>query len=256
MEKQLNELMNTLNKLGIDKKSEELFINQLKSLGSQMDLKDLYEKLKNIGPDFDLKDLLRLLKKFGLHNECKDLYEKLKNLGLLMNIEEIYHKLKKFGFEIEFKINEDILSSVNREDIMKFLHQNAHLVAPIIERLQDFVETISVPLNFPTKNDVTNVAKLTLQNEEKIDSVLEQLLTLNEYLKKLTSEENQSWSKPAPSNSEESIETVTVQDEDEPTLTNPLPAKEDDEADRKLKKKLLLLDYIQKLSSSPFNRKE
>lgn len=256
MEKQLADFIKTLRKLGNENESDEMLLKKLNTIGSQWDLRDLYERLKNLGPDFDLKDLLRLFKKFGLQNECKDLYDKLKNLGILMNLEEFYKKLKKFGFEVELKINEEIFESLNKEDIMKFLHQNAHIVAPIVEGLQDFVETISIPLNFPTKNDVANVAQLTLQNEDKIDSVLEQLLTLNEYLKKLTSEEVSPRTEAVQPKVDEN-KIKTAKNEDTPTNHRKQLSKEDEnEADRKLKKKLLLLDYILQSSNSPFNRQE
>lgn len=138
-------------------------------------------------------------------------------------VQDFYNMLKKLGFQTEFKLNENIQDSLNKKDILKLLHRRSHLAAPLVENLKELVETISVPLNIPTKNDVANVAKLTQQNEEKLDSVEEQLKILNKYLKQLISD-------------------------DVPTYTPSSPSKDDNKL-KKLKKLLVLQTLLQNFNN-------
>ncbi|MFE8701628.1 hypothetical protein ACFYKX_13575 [Cytobacillus sp. FJAT-54145] len=100
-------------------------------------------------------------------------------------LQDLFDFLKKFGLKVEFDANTCIQNGLNKEDILKVLSKNAKLTAKVIEGLKELVENISIPLNFPTKDDVANVAKLTLQNEEKIDALEDQIQTLNEYVRNM-----------------------------------------------------------------------
>ncbi len=144
-------------------------------------------------------------------------------------LQELYNILKKLGFQMEFKLNENIQDSLNKKEILKYLHRHAHLLAPLIKGLKEWAETMSIPLNIPTKNDVANVAKLTKQNEEKLDSVDEQLKILNGYLKELISE-------------------------DVPTYTP--PSKKDLDKELKKYKRLLLLQLLMQNRTNPGTGKD
>lgn len=100
-------------------------------------------------------------------------------------LQDLFDFLKKFGLKVEFDANTWIQNGLNKEDILKVLSKNAKLTAKAIENLKELVENISIPLNLPTKNDVANVAKLTLQNEEKIDALEDQIRALNEYVRNM-----------------------------------------------------------------------
>jgi len=135
-------------------------------------------------------------------------------------IQEFYNTLKKFGYQIEFNANEKIQKGLNNEAIIKYVNRQAYSLSKNIDGLKELVEIISIPLNFPTKNDVANVAKLTLQNEEKIDSIQEQLDMLNHSLLELQTEKPSINNSPSEQDrtearvalqSEEKIDSIHVQ---------------------------------------------
>lgn len=175
--------------------------------------------------DEQLKELLVLLKKGGIQKELIDQWKK---LGSQDEMQEFYNILKKLGLQMEQKANEGIQNSLNKKEIIKLLHRHSHIIAKIIEYVKEYLEVVSIPLNIPTKNDVANVAKLALQNEEKLDLIEEQLIILNQYLKQFISEE---------------VPTYTV--------TKAKKVKLDSDKERKQYKKLKLLNAVMQSSSNP-----
>jgi hypothetical protein len=96
-----------------------------------------------------------------------------------------YDTFKKMGLTLEQQINELFYNIINKEEILQLISLKAQSTADSIEMMQKYVESLSVPLNFPTKNDVTYIAKLAVENEEKLDRIQEQVLSLTETVEQI-----------------------------------------------------------------------
>ncbi|MBA9027110.1 hypothetical protein [Peribacillus huizhouensis] len=91
---------------------------------------------------------------------------------------DVFYELKKHGTNAERKINKKIQDSLNKKEIIELASLYSNQIAPQIKRNQDNIEMLSVALNFPTKRDIANIAKMTVQLEEKLDKLDETLATL------------------------------------------------------------------------------
>lgn len=91
---------------------------------------------------------------------------------------DVYYELKKHGTNAERKINKKIQDSLNKKEIIELASLYSNQIAPQIKRNQEIVDTLSIALNFPTKKDVANIAKMTVQLEEKLDKLDETLTSL------------------------------------------------------------------------------
>jgi hypothetical protein len=96
--------------------------------------------------------------------------------------QELFSSIKKLGMKLEFELNELIKKQLNNEEILLSASSNSAVIANLISQCQNMTELLSIPLNFPTKNDVARVAKLAIQVEEKVDKLEEQMLSLSNTL--------------------------------------------------------------------------
>jgi hypothetical protein len=96
--------------------------------------------------------------------------------------QELFSSIKKLGMKLEFELNELIKKQLNKEELLLSASSNSAVIANMITQSRNIVELLSIPLNFPTKNDVARVAKLAIQVEEKVDQLDEQMLTLSNTL--------------------------------------------------------------------------
>ncbi|WP_264740706.1 hypothetical protein [Cytobacillus firmus] len=92
--------------------------------------------------------------------------------------EALLQAIKKLGTKVERELNDSIQNSINKEEIFKNLITRSEVTAASMKKLQVAIETLSIPLNFPTKTDVANAAKLTVQAEEKMDVIDEKVMAL------------------------------------------------------------------------------
>ncbi|UOE54854.1 hypothetical protein IRB79_24220 [Cytobacillus oceanisediminis] len=92
--------------------------------------------------------------------------------------EALLQAIKKLGTKVERELNDSIQNSINKEEIFKNLITRSEVTAASMKKLQEAIETLSIPLNFPTKTDVSNAAKLTVQAEEKMDLIDEKVMAL------------------------------------------------------------------------------
>ncbi|URM33670.1 MULTISPECIES: hypothetical protein [Bacillaceae] len=99
--------------------------------------------------------------------------------------EVLLQAIKKLGTKVERELNESIQNSINKEDIFKNLVTRSEVTAASMKKLRDAIETLSIPLNFPTKTDVANAAKLTVQAEEKMDQIDEKVIALARSIEEL-----------------------------------------------------------------------
>ncbi|MFJ7975615.1 hypothetical protein ACIQZI_07810 [Peribacillus sp. NPDC096379] len=91
---------------------------------------------------------------------------------------DAYYELKKHGTNAERRINKKIQDSLNKKEIIELASLYSNQIAPQIKKNQDNIEMLSVALNFPTKRDIANIAKMTVQLEEKLDKLDETLASL------------------------------------------------------------------------------
>ncbi|WP_404429095.1 hypothetical protein [Sutcliffiella horikoshii] len=91
------------------------------------------------------------------------------------NKDERNKKLKVKAIKMENEWNEAIKSGLNKESVFRIVGLESELEAEKLRKLREQVEVLSLKYNFPTKNDVANIAKLLIQIEDKIDRLEGQL---------------------------------------------------------------------------------
>jgi predicted RNase H-like nuclease (RuvC/YqgF family) len=94
-----------------------------------------------------------------------------------------YESLHKFSLLWEKQINDFIFLLTNNKDFVKMSHRGTDLHSQYLETFKKNQESLASALNLPTKNDVTNVANLTLQAEEKMEALEEQIWDLQDSVK-------------------------------------------------------------------------
>src|SRR3954470_8843264 len=99
-----------------------------------------------------------------------------------------YESLHKFSLLWEKQINDFIFLLTNNKDFVKMSHRGTDLHSRYLEEFKKNQETLASVLNLPTKNDVTNIANLTLQAEEKMVALEEQIWTLQDSVKSQSKE--------------------------------------------------------------------
>jgi Na+/phosphate symporter len=82
-----------------------------------------------------------------------------------------YETIKKVGAKKEKDLNTSIQRLINDKKLFETSSQLLNKHGRQVKHLQNSIENLSVMLNFPTKNDVANIAKILVQLEEKIDQL-------------------------------------------------------------------------------------
>ncbi|QFT90365.1 hypothetical protein FIU87_17125 [Bacillus sp. THAF10] len=95
---------------------------------------------------------------------------------------EVQKRLKVQALRVENDLNETIKNSLNNEMIYRILGKKSEKNAEKLRSIREQVEVLSLQYNFPTKNDVANLAKLLIQIEEKIDKLEEKMINQNKSL--------------------------------------------------------------------------
>jgi len=91
-----------------------------------------------------------------------------------------YNTFKMFSDQWEKQANDIIHTFSNNEEFIKFSKIGTESQAKFMEMFNKNQERIANQLNIPTKTDVANIAKLTIQTEEKLDSLEEQIWKIQE----------------------------------------------------------------------------
>ncbi|MDF2857615.1 MAG: hypothetical protein K0Q87_3466 [Neobacillus sp.] len=91
-----------------------------------------------------------------------------------------YDSFKKYSELWEKQINDFIYLWTDNSEFLKMSKFGTEAHSRYLETLRKNQETMSSLLNMPTKNDVANVANLTIQTEEKIEALEEQIWDLQE----------------------------------------------------------------------------
>lgn len=83
----------------------------------------------------------------------------------------------------EKQINDFIFQWSNNNETVRMANRGAAANSFYLDALKKNQEALSSVLNLPTKNDLANIASLTIQTEEKIESLEEQIWGLQDSLK-------------------------------------------------------------------------
>ncbi|PLS02845.1 polyhydroxyalkanoate biosynthesis repressor PhaR [Neobacillus cucumis] len=94
-----------------------------------------------------------------------------------------YESLHKLSLLWEKQINDFIFLLSNNKDYVKMSHRGTDLHSRYLESFKKNQEALASVLNLPTKTDITNVANLTLQTEEKMEALEEQIWDLQDSVK-------------------------------------------------------------------------
>jgi predicted RNase H-like nuclease (RuvC/YqgF family) len=94
-----------------------------------------------------------------------------------------YDSFKKYSEIWEKQINDFIFLLSNNNEFVKMSKVGTDSHSRYLEAFKKNQEVIAGVFNIPTKNDLANVTSLTIQTEEKIDSLEEQIWDLQDSLK-------------------------------------------------------------------------
>jgi predicted nucleic acid-binding Zn-ribbon protein len=94
-----------------------------------------------------------------------------------------YDSFKKYSELWEKQINDFIYLWSNNTEFVKMSKAGAETQSRYLEAFRKNQEALAGVLNIPTKNDLANVASLTIQTEEKIESLEEQIWELQDSMK-------------------------------------------------------------------------
>lgn len=106
-----------------------------------------------------------------------------------MSKEKIYDPLQGFRRISEMwerQLNGMLYMITNNNEFVRLLSVGTDSHARYMERLRKNQELMAGVMNIPTKKDIANVAKLSLQTEEKIDILEEQVWNLQDSLEFLS----------------------------------------------------------------------
>jgi seryl-tRNA synthetase len=98
---------------------------------------------------------------------------------------ESFHKLSLLW---EKQINDFIFQWTDNKDFVKMSSLGTEINSRYLETFKKNQEALASVLNLPTKNDVANVATLTIQAEEKIEALEEQIWDLQDSMKSQSKE--------------------------------------------------------------------
>lgn len=93
-----------------------------------------------------------------------------------------YDSFKKYSEIWEKQINDFIFLLSNNNEFVKMSKVVTDSHSRYVEVLKKNQEALAGVLNIPTKNDLANVTSLTIQTEEKIDSLEEQIWCVQDSL--------------------------------------------------------------------------
>ncbi len=93
---------------------------------------------------------------------------------------ESFHKLSLLW---EKQINDFIYHWTDNKDFIKMSNTGTEINSRYLETFKKNQEALAGVLNLPTKNDIANVATLTVQAEEKIEALEEQIWDLQDTIK-------------------------------------------------------------------------
>lgn len=99
-----------------------------------------------------------------------------------------FDSFKKYSEVLEKQINDFIFLWSNNNEFVKMANTGSEANSRYLEAFRKNQEALAGVLNIPTKNDLANIASLTIQTEEKVVSLEEQIWDLQDSLKSQSTE--------------------------------------------------------------------
>ncbi|MCM3669204.1 hypothetical protein M3181_09335 [Mesobacillus maritimus] len=91
-----------------------------------------------------------------------------------------YESFRVFSEMWEKRLNDLLIKSIDQRELTMLTQLGVTAHSRYIERMKRNQELIANMINIPTKKDVANVAKLTVQAEEKLDILQQQIWELQD----------------------------------------------------------------------------
>ncbi|MGG1677175.1 polyhydroxyalkanoate biosynthesis repressor PhaR [Neobacillus sp. NRS-1170] len=91
-----------------------------------------------------------------------------------------YDMFTKFSTQWEKQLNELFRTGTNNRDFLRFARISSDSNTLYQEMFKKYQETVESQFNLPTKNDLVNIAKLSIQTEEKLDLMEEEIWKLQD----------------------------------------------------------------------------
>ncbi|MBB2483108.1 hypothetical protein H5P36_23405 [Bacillus sp. APMAM] len=98
---------------------------------------------------------------------------------------ELYKAMKLAGFKVEQEINNWIKDQLNHKNFVQGTNIAGKYYVHAMKCVQNRMGNLLLHLNIPSKKEVTNIGKLVLQVEEKIDKVEDQVISLQQQVESL-----------------------------------------------------------------------
>jgi dGTP triphosphohydrolase len=99
-----------------------------------------------------------------------------------------FDSFKSYSGILEKQINDFIFLWSNNKEFVKMANTGTEANSRYLEAFRKNQEELAGVLNIPTKNDLANITSLTIQTEEKIDTLEEQIWNLQDSLKSQSKE--------------------------------------------------------------------
>jgi len=91
-----------------------------------------------------------------------------------------YDSFRRLSVMWEKGLNDILLTSLDNKELIHMTNLGVGMHSRYIQRLKRNQELMANMMNIPTKHDVASVAKLTVQAEEKVDTLQQQIWTLQD----------------------------------------------------------------------------
>lgn len=148
------------------------------------------------------------------------------------------HLIKSPKTEVNQIIKEKLNAVIEDTKIMDLAGKAMWEQTQALRFIKGLSELTALRLNLPTKDDVANVARLTIQVEEKIDTLEEKLSILIDKLQELRETEND--------NSEEDIGNISAEMTEQ---ENPRSSHLENKSDKREQKRLSHTDLLKQLQN-------
>lgn len=96
------------------------------------------------------------------------------------NMNNPYESFRRLSEMWEKGLNDLLIQSIDNRELIRMTQLGVGVHSRYVERLKRNQELMANIMNIPTKNDVANVAKLTIQAEEKVDTLQQQIWSLQD----------------------------------------------------------------------------
>jgi hypothetical protein len=102
-----------------------------------------------------------------------------------------YDTFRRLSEMWEKGLNDLLLTSIDNKELIRMTSLGVGMHSRYVQRLKRNQELMANMMNIPTKHDVANVAKLTVQAEEKVDTLQQQIWALQDSFALANAEQQQ-----------------------------------------------------------------